>query len=59
MRVDESAAVKAKVARRGKSMGMEGPEVVGKEIGEKGRLNERLRQAMSIKNRCFRRMESD
>lgn len=45
-RVNESAAVEAKVARRGKSMVMvmEGPEVVGKEIGDKERLNKRLRQ---------------
>jgi len=38
-RVEESAAVKAKVARGDKSMVREGPEVVGKEIGEKELLN--------------------
>ena len=45
-KVDESAAVEAKVALRGKrmGMGMVGPEVVGKEIGYKERLNKRLRQ---------------
>jgi hypothetical protein len=52
-KVDESAAVKAKVARRGRSMVMEGPEVVGKGNGDKERLNKRLGLALSIKNRSF------
>ena len=35
-------------------MVMEGPEVVGREMGDKERLNKRLGLALSIKHRSFR-----
>ena len=50
-KVDETAAVNAKVAGGAKRMMMEGLKVVGKALGDAEHLNKRLGLALRIKNR--------